>query len=162
MPTRIILLLVFLSFSVIAYAFSATEGIPEVSIIPLTDLQQDARISKSQRLPILIAFTADYCHYCEVVKEEFLKPMIRSGDYTDKVLIREAEVNGYTEVIGFSGEQIGLDNLAVHYRASMTPTLVLLGPTGELLTESLVGVTTVDFYGGYLDDAIDVALEKLR
>jgi len=156
------LLLFILSFSVAAYVIAATDDIPEVNIIPLSDLQQDALLSKSKKLPILIAFTADYCHYCEVIKDEFLKPMILSGDYTDKVLIREAEVNSYTNIRGFSGEQIGLDNLAVQYRATMTPTIILLGPEGELLAERLVGVTTVDFYGGYLDNAIDAALAQLR
>lgn len=149
-------------FAVSGYTVSATSTLPEVQITPLTDLQQDARIAKSKKLPILIIFTAGYCHYCEVVKEEFLKPMIRSGEYVDKVLIREAEVDSYTDIRDFSGKPIGLDNLAVHYRATMTPTVILLGPDGELLTQRLVGVTTVDFYGGFLDDAIDTALARLR
>ena len=162
MPIKIIPWLILLLLSSVIFAAANMDDIPEVGITPLSDLQQDARVSKLQRLPILIAFTADYCHYCEVIKEEFLKPMIRSGDYTDKVLIREAEVNSYTDIKGFSGEQIGLDNLAVQYRATMTPTIILLGPEGELLAERLVGVTTVDFYGGYLDNAIDAALAQLR
>lgn len=162
MPIKIFPWLTLLFLSSVIFAAANINETPEVSIVPLSDLQHDARLSKSQRLPILIAFTADYCHYCEVIKDEFLKPMILSGDYTDKVLIREAEVNSYTSIRGFSGEQIGLDNLAVHYSATMTPTIILLGPEGELLAERLVGVTTVDFYGGYLDDAIDSALAQLR
>ena len=29
------------------------------------DLQQDADASRSAQLPILLIYTADYCHYCD-------------------------------------------------------------------------------------------------
>ena len=43
----------------------------------------------------------------------------------------------------------------------MTPTLLFVDGSGQELTERMVGVTTLDFYGGYLDLALDRARANL-
>ena len=44
----------------------------------------------------------------------------------------------------------------------MTPTLLFVDSQGRELAERMVGVTTLEFYGGYLDQAIDASSDKLR
>ncbi|UCE90318.1 MAG: hypothetical protein JSW10_05755, partial [Pseudomonadota bacterium] len=51
---------------------------------------------------------------------------------------------------------------AQRYSAFVMPTVVLVDHRGRELAPRLVGVTTPDFYGGDLDDAIDTALGRLR
>ena len=161
MPVKIILSIALLVFWA-SPAATTTEKLNHVSLELLTDLQQDAELSRQQKLPILIAFTASYCDYCEIVKEEFLKPMLRNDAYRDKVLIREMVLDSYSSVRDFSGKNISPDTLASRYRAYLTPTVVLLGPDGAEIAERLRGITTVDYYGGFLDDAIDTARAKLQ
>ena len=131
--------------------------------VPLaTDLEADGYEAKRRRLPILILFSQPECGYCELVKEEFLRPMIRSGEYEDKVLIRRVELGTYDTLLDFDGGEMEADEFAHRYGASLTPTVVFLDAGGRPLAPNLVGVVAVDFYGGDLDARIDEALARLR
>jgi len=112
-----------------------------VSVPRVTDLQALGAEARARNLPILVMFSSEHCPYCMVVREEFLKPMLRSGDYTQRVIIVEIE-SDETPLIDFD--------------------VVFLDAEGRELAPRLVGITTVDFYGGYLDEAIDTALLRLR
>jgi hypothetical protein len=45
---------------------------------------------------------------------------------------------------------------------TLVPHLRFLGPGGEALAPDLIGLTTRDFYSGYLEDSIATAVERLR
>jgi thioredoxin-related protein len=88
--------------------------------------------------------------------------MMKSGDYDDKVIIRRVEMGVGSEVTGFDGKSIGADELARGYQVFVTPTVVVVGPDGRQLADKLVGYGSRDFYGSYLDSAIDTSLEQMR
>ena len=133
-----------------------------VELTDLSDFQADTVDAKSQQLPILVMFSASYCGYCSTLKEEFLKPMLLSGDYTDKVIIRVLEIDGADDIRDIDGAKIDPESLADRYNIQLTPTLAFIDPRGKELAPRLIGMTTIDFYGGYLDDAIDNSLIQLR
>jgi len=127
------------------------------------NLAQLGREAQRRHLPILLMFGLTECSYCHLVEEDFLKPMLRSGDYTDKVLIRRLDIDHRGAAItGFDGRATTLGALADRYGVTVTPTVVFLGPAGQTLAPTMVGVTTPDYYGGYLDQHIDAALAKMR
>lgn len=132
-----------------------------VSIPLAVNLKQEARTAQSLQVPLLLMFSFDHCPYCAVVREEFLEPMKISGDYENKVLMRIVEMDG-RRLIDFSGEPISTDELSRRYDVTLGPTVILVDVHGRLLAEPLVGLTTPDFYGGYLDEAIAVALKKIK
>lgn len=134
----------------------------EPKLVTLSDLQYDAAQAEAKKLPILVFYSASYCSYCSIVKEEFLKPMLKSGDYTDKVIIRVVEIDSSDEVRDLNGKLIDSEDYADKHNVSLTPTLTFINPNDKELAPRLVGVTTLDFYGGYLDDAIDASLVQLR
>lgn len=147
------------SLFLLAFTSSCVSNeIPDLQITVAGDLQQLGRESQDKQLPILLFFSADHCHFCEIVEEEFLKPMLRSGDYVDKILIRKVDADDFEQRLGFDGKPISDSGLANDKRVFVTPTVLFLDPQGNELVERMVGITTVDFYGGYLDDAIDKAL----
>lgn len=130
--------------------------------VPLTtDLQAAASLAHTRNIPLLIMFSLDNCPYCMVVREEFLDPMQRSGDYSNKVLMRILKMDD-NFVTDFDGRRVPVDDLAVRYGASVAPTVVLLDHHGQMLTKRLLGITTADFYGSYLDAAIDKSLQRLH
>ena len=44
--------------------------------VPVADnLHQDGRQALARQLPILLAFSADDCSYCELLEQDFLQPM---------------------------------------------------------------------------------------
>ena len=126
----------------------------------ITNLQQESR-QNHKPLPILLMFSIQNCPYCAIVQEEFLEPMKISGDYESKLVMRIIDMNE-PSLIDFNGQQIRTNNLAMRYKVTLAPTIILVDNTGKLLSEPLVGITTRDYYGGYLDQAIDEALKKIK
>ncbi len=133
----------------------------EVSVPIIDDLAAEARLARDRQLPLLIMFYSDDCGYCMRVEEEFLEPMIISGDYTDRVLIRRLNV-GHGAVRDFGGQIVPVNEITARYEIRVTPTIVFVDTRGRELAPKMVGLTTPDFYGGYLDEAIFAALDRLR
>lgn len=156
---KALLLTIVTSLAVATVSLLARE---ENLLKPLTDLRQDGSDASNRKIPLLIAFTAEHCPFCETVKEEFLHPMERGGLYTDKVIMREADLDSYAEIIAFGGKQISVAELGNLYGIEVTPTLIFVDSKGMELAERLVGIRTVDYYGGFLDDAIDQSIDTLN
>jgi thioredoxin-related protein len=157
-----LILLPFLLLAAHVGTGAADEALPPVRLVEATDLHQDGRRAEAGQVPILIMFSMQGCAYCEIVREEFLKPMLRNPEYRSKVLIREIHSDSYASLRDFDGKPVEAAELAHRYRASLSPTVVFLDPQGRELAERLVGVTTRDYYGGFLDEAIDRSLQRLR
>jgi len=134
----------------------------EVEIPLATDLQADGRQAREARLPLLLTFSANACDYCRQLEDEFLRPMLISGEYTDKILIRRLLLDNGSRVTDFSGERIATTRLSSRYKVFVTPTILFLNCDGSELAERMVGINTPEMYGGYLDNCIDTALFMIR
>ena len=131
-------------------------------LTPLQDARIEAQLAGSKNLPVLLMFSTEGCPYCELLKEEFLIPMLISGDYTDKVIIREVHISEYDQVIDFSGQSLSMDDFSQHYGVTLFPTMVLIDARGNKLVNNIVGITTPSLFGGIIDDNIDKALAFTR
>ena len=158
--------LVLTALSVWAMDRDIDEGVaaaaPAIEVLESRDLAADARLAAERGVPLLVMFAQEGCAYCEVVESEFLRPMLISGDDDDRVVIRKLMLDSFDSIRDFDGDMVEVEDLAMRYRAPLTPTLVFLSPQGREIAPRLIGVGTVDFYGGDLDDRIDRALTKLR
>ncbi len=154
------LLIILLILSALTPAISA-QNVMDVRVSLSTNLQADAAIAKARGVPLLLMFSLDNCPYCMVVQEEFLDPMQRNRDYDSKVLMRILKMDE-AYITDFDGQRIAVDDLTLRYGAAVAPTVVLLDHQGRMLTERLLGITTPDFYGGYLDAAIERSLQRLQ
>jgi thioredoxin-related protein len=123
-------------------------------LIEAHDLQALGKTMRSDQLGLVIMFHAEYCEYCKRLEADLLQPMLRSGDYDDKVLIRKIQIDGAYNMVNFNGQKIAASQLATLYDASMTPTLVFVDANGDELAQKLLGYTSPDFFGAYLDRAI--------
>ncbi len=132
-------------------------------LIKIKDLRETARLAQSRQLPILIMFGTDECPFCELLKEDFLIPMIISGDYTDKIILREAHIGyGGAQIIDFSGKKITIGEFSARYGVTLYPTTIFIDSKGQVLTEKIIGITTPSLFGGTLDDRIDEAFMFVR
>ena len=134
----------------------------EVEVPVADDLGQMGLSARADRLPILLAFSAIECSYCDDLEEEFLEPMLLSGDYTDKVIIRKLILDNGSHVRDFSGRSVEAAELAHKYRVFVTPTILFVDADGSELAERMIGINTLEMFGGYLDGCIDTALLQLR
>lgn len=152
---------VFLSISLFSVFLSPATA-DQVKIPKAVDLQQDGILAREKGIPLLLEFTMHGCPFCEEIEEEVLRPMLISGDYDHKVLVRNIKIDEEDSVIiDFNGEKISYPELASRYNVYVAPTLVLVHGNGRAMGLEMVGVTTIDFYGIYLDQAIDQALKKV-
>jgi thioredoxin-related protein len=143
-------------------ASSIFAGDEKTTITLVSDLSKDARRARDQGLVILIEFSSDSCEYCRLLEDEFLEPMNIDRDYSEKIIIRSVPLDGAHQFRGFQGESISASQFASKYDIEVTPTMVFLDANGEQLSEKLVGIWSLDFFGGYIDERIDTARKKVH
>jgi thioredoxin-related protein len=121
------------------------------------DLRADGERAANMGVPILLAVTQEGCSYCDLLKRSVLRPMILSGEYSERVIIRELSTDPVVPVTVFDGRERASDALAREYSATVVPTVLLLDPRGKPLHKPITGINTVELYGYYLDRAIEEA-----
>ncbi|MCP4878669.1 MAG: thioredoxin fold domain-containing protein [Gammaproteobacteria bacterium] len=131
-------------------------------MVQVQDLREEARLAKANDLVLLLEFSSEYCAYCRKLENLFLLPMQRNADYGSKILIRSVSLDEFETLVDFSGRSISTKEFAARYEVSLTPTLIFLNADGVELSDKLVGIWSEDYYGGFIDDRIDEAREKLQ
>lgn len=137
-------------------------GRPDAAIAIAHDLKAAGTLARQRQLPILLEFAATTCGYCRTLESNVLNPMVRSGDYTHKVIMRKVVIDDDAPLRDFDGNTISAAGLAKRYGVFVTPTVVLVDGRGARLAREIVGISSIDFYGYYLDQAIDGSLRHLR
>lgn len=123
-----------------------------------------AQESRSSDRPIMVVFGADDCHYCDRLKAELLGPMLEAGTLQKTVVFREFDINADGKVNDFDGVPVRSRIFVERYRVFATPTVVLLGPDGNRLTDPIVGYDERGEYEARLRTAIEearIAFEKV-
>ena len=130
--------------------------------VPLIDdLAALGRVAGRRRLPIVLLVSRSDCSYCALLKEEVLNPMMKSREYDDQALLGELMLDSVEPLRGFQGEYELRDDLASRFDADLTPTLLFLAPDGTELAPRIRGINTLEFFGFYLDRAIESARTRL-
>lgn len=131
--------------------------------VPMAEsLRAEAKKAESRKLPIMLVFTSPFCPYCERVKAEYLGPMVNDPAYRDKVIIRQVEAGSDWSLIDFDGKKTTHGEFAASQKIVLVPTVKLYDAQGRELTNPIVGMSIPDFYFGYIQDAVEEGLEKIR
>ena len=126
------------------------------------NLQADARAAAELGGAVLLVFVSDRCGYCEIVLNEFLIPMSRNTDYSQRIIMRRIVTNSDRPLRDFRGELLTHRRFAKGVGVRMTPVVQMFDLKGLLLGKPLVGLSTIDYYGHFLDQTIDRALDLGR
>ena len=148
-------------FAAVSNVYAADSKNPRI-IEEVGDFSQLAPLTEKNRLPIALMFSSEYCAYCVKLENDFLIPMQISGDYVDRAVIRKVKIDYGNVIRDFDGKMVDADEFADRYNITVTPTMVFLDSHGRQLAAKQVGLTTPEFYGGYLDESIATALDMLR
>lgn len=146
---------------VLVMAVDTTLASVPTTIPVVKNLSQDMQLAQEQGTPILVEFSLPGCHYCVTLEEEVLQPMMRSGEYDDKVILRQLVSGEYNQVMDFTGESITGSALAEKHNITIYPTLVFFDGRGKEVGERLVGVILLDYYFAELDRALRMATEEM-
>jgi hypothetical protein len=128
---------------------------------PAKDLAADAAASAKGRLPILLFFDREDCPYCERALREYLVPFSRV-EWKDRAIFRQVAIDRTLPTRDFDGTVTTHKSIAERYGALLSPTIVVVDGRGRALAEPIVGLTTLDFYGAYVQDALAAGARKLR
>jgi hypothetical protein len=139
-----------------ACAAAAAEPLPFAR-----DLAADGRNARESGRVIVVLYSTADCPYCKKVRDGFLGPMRASVAATKQVLLREIDVESGRPVVGFDGQPTTHAALAKGRKVRIVPYVVFLGPQGEALADPLIGISSMDLYGGLLERRIETAREKL-
>lgn len=142
--------------------FNVASATSNESLVPfLTSPQDDAATARADDMIIVVMFEYDDCPWCEYVLTSEIEPTIRSQAFQSSVLFRRADISDTTEIPAFNGSPTSTSQLAKSLGISMSPTLVFLNADGKALAPALIGVSSRDFYGYYLEKRINDALDAL-
>ena len=139
-----------------------SHGVSAAELPVAADLQGDGRQAHAEHLPVLVFFSAKSCHYCEQMRSLFLEPMYSSGEYAGKVIMREVQVESGRTLRDFKGKKVSHADFAHRSGVALTPQILFFDPAGMELVPSLVGLSTPELFSGYLEEAIDAALARMR
>ena len=131
-------------------------GLPLVS-----DLQKDGRLSDQSGKPIMVFYMSHGCPYCEEVRELYLEPMYREGEYRDKLIMRMVDIDSGETMRDFNGKQTDQISFASAQGTSFTPVIKFYDSTGKELVPEMLGYLP-DFYLGFLEGSIKESISKLR
>lgn len=127
-----------------------------------SDLQQDASTSRQANLPILLIYTAKYCHYCDEVKAGVFSPIAADPAYRERLVLREVHIDSNRRLVGFKGNVTSHRSFATDRGITIVPTLEFLDSAGLQVSRPLIGVSIPDYYDAYVDSGIEQAIRKLR
>jgi thioredoxin-related protein len=125
-----------------------------------SDLAAEARLAASRGVPLVLLYSREDCSWCEKVRRQHLGPLAR--DPKAPAVVRELHMDRDTLLVDFAGRRTTSADFARQMQAKFAPTVMFHGPQGTQLAESIVGYRLADFYGAYLDNAIDESRKLLQ
>lgn len=133
-----------------------------VEVVALANLPADMALAKQKNIPILLLLHSQGCTYCHYVIEDHLRPMVLSGQYTQRALIRQLAADEALDLIDTSGQRVSARDFARSLQVRFYPTIVFLDAEGKPMQERLVGVANIDLYGTQLEHALQRAEAQMQ
>ena len=151
---RRLLVLVFLAVAI----ESAAQG----ELRMANNLHGLGRESDLRKIPVVLFFSSVNCEYCDLVRDEFLNHLSTDPAFMKKLLLREVRMDSNHPLLDFSRQSITHATFTEQRVIELVPTIQFTDGVGDILVEDIVGVTTLGFYGAYLEQAIEQSLNILR
>ena len=114
------------------------------------------------QVPVMLYVSRSDCRFCRQLEKDILGPLIRSGIFTDKLVIRYLVLDSSAPLLNFEGESVSPTSLAENYGVKLTPTLLFLDARGKELVPRIVGYQKSDYYAYYVEEAIHTAAALLE
>ena len=112
--------------------------------------------------PVVLYISRTDCHFCHLLEEEIIKPLLRSGEYSDKIIFRNLVLDSAELVADIKGKLISPTDLARALEVELTPTLLFLDHKYQELAPRIVGYQRSEYYFYYLEKTIDNAIKALN
>ena len=125
------------------------------------DLLAESRQAACHGQPLVVMFGSSTCPYCSVVRSLYIAPLMKDERYPG-IVSRELEIDSNQLVTDFSGKRVPMSALAAKYGVTLVPQVVVFGPDGKQAGKPVIGISSEDFYGFYLDQAINAGIDMVQ
>jgi len=150
---KIVRFILFLWLSMLSFS-----AISETHIETVKDLRVLKQQSEPENLPVLLLMTTEDCSYCVAIRNNYLIPMVESGEYASTILFRQLYIEDFSFLRNMEGKLIAGDSIALKYDVEVTPTILFINSDGEELGERIVGINSIDFF----DELLKTHISKAR
>lgn len=147
----------FMTAAILAWAPAAPSA--AAGALPgAVDLAATGRAIASDGAPLVVLYSQENCGWCDRARSQ-LVPMSRQTDIGAR--FAQIDIDRATPLIDFTGQSTTHARFAQDEAIRFTPMLVIYGPSGQRLTEPVVGMGAVDFYAEQVLQAIAQARAQL-
>ena len=108
--------------------------------------------------PLLVFVSLDNCPFCKIAKNNYLIPLMNE----QPVSIVQLNFWHASSVVDWQGRTLSQDQLIRTWNVKVAPTILFLGKDGREIAPRLVGGSTSDFYGAYLQERIEQAIKAVK
>jgi len=147
-------------FAIMIFGFNPY--VSAASIATIKSFKSDANDSEKYQRPIFLYVSAIGCPYCRRLEKDILGPMLKSGEYNNRLLLRKILWEGTDTLYDYNGKEILPEEFLLKYNIMATPTILFLDKNGKEIAKRITGYRTPDLYWYYLDASVDKAVEVLR
>lgn len=116
-------------------------------------LQSEITAALKVPSPLVVFVSLDNCPFCKIARNNYLIPLMNE----QSIPIVQVNFRHATPLFDWSGKATTQDQLVRAWAVKVAPTVLFLGKDGREVAPRLVGGSTSDFYGAYLDERIRVA-----
>jgi thioredoxin-related protein len=134
----------------------------EIRVPRIEDFSRAGERARKEGRLLVVLVSQHHCPYCEKIKAEIIRPMLKARDFGDSILLGEILIDQGERLVDFQGRQVPAADFAHRYGVFVTPTLLFLGPDGRELAKQMVGINTVEMYFYYVSESIREGLRRLR
>lgn len=122
------------------------------------DLAATGRAIAADGAPLVVLYSQDNCRWCDRARSQ-LVPMSRQSNVGAR--FAQIDIDRATPLTDFAGRHTTHGGFARDEAIRFTPILVIYGPSGQRLTEPIVGMGAIDFYAEQVLQAIAQARTQL-
>lgn len=127
--------------------------------LPIPDALSEVAASAARSgEPLVLMVSLHGCPYCDLVRRNYLLPLRAGGLPVWQINMHDKR----RPLIGFDGSTTTAAEQISRWKIRLAPTVLFLGPQGADLAQRLVGLSSEDFYGAYLDERITTARQALK
>ncbi len=121
-------------------------------------LQTELAAALKAGQPLVLMVSLDGCPYCKIARENYLAPLVREQG------LRVVQINmQHREALkDLQGRDTTQAQLIADLNVSVAPTLIFYGRNNREVAPRLEGMSSLDFYGAYLEQRVQTARQALR
>ncbi len=144
-----------INFSAVIAGFLSINALsaPLRDIPEAKSLQAEISAALKAGYPLLVFVSLDNCPFCKIAKNNYLVPLMNE----QSVPIVQVNFRHATPVVDWHGKTLSHEQLIRTWAVKVAPTVLFFGKNGREVAPRLIGSSTSDFYGSYLEDRIRTA-----